>query len=227
MADGSWRQPQHGHDVAADPSARLDAKKRTVVAAEADAAERAVWWTTMAAVNPAQVVFIDESGTNVTATPRYGWAPKGVRARGAAPRNYDQNTTLVAALTTQGITGALSFPGALDSEAFDLFLDRVLVPRLEPGQTVIMDNLSVHRRRSVRTRLEAAQLHLVYLPAYSPDFNPIEHAFSKLKTYLRRLEARTQHALDAALSTGLAMITPANAQGWIRHCGYALPRQPL
>ena len=198
-----------------------------MVAAEADAAERARWWETTAGLNPAQVVFIDESGTNVTATPRYGWAPKGRRARGAAPRNYDQNTTLVAALTSQGISGSLSFPGALDSEAFDLFLDRVLVPHLVPGQTVVMDNLSVHRRASVRTRIEAAACALVYLPAYSPDFNPIEHAFSKLKTYLRRVEARTQDALNAALSTGIAMITPADAQGWIRHCGYALPRQPL
>lgn len=197
------------------------------MAAEADAATRRDWWRAHATLNPAHVVFIDESGTNVTAAPRYGWAPKGRRAHGTAPRNYDQNTTLVAALTPQGIQGALSFPGALDSNAFDVFVDQVLVPRLVPGQTVIMDNLSVHRRASVRRRIEAAHCALGYLPAYSPDFNPIELAFSKLKTYLRRVQARTQQALDAALTAGLAMITSADARGWIRHCGYALPRQPL
>lgn len=197
------------------------------MAAEADAAARAQWWTIASVLTPAQCIFIDESGTNTTATPRYGWAPKGQRARGRAPRNYAQNTTLVAALTPGGITAALSFPGALNSEAFDVFLDQVLLPTLQAGQTVIMDNLSVHRRRSVRTRIESAACTVLYLPAYSPDFNPIEHAFSKLKTYLRRTEARTQEALDTALSVGLAMITPADAQGWIRHCGYALPRQPL
>lgn len=197
------------------------------MAAEADAAARAQWWTIASVLPPAQCIFIDESGTNTTATPRYGWAPKGQRARGRAPRNYAQNTTLVAALTPGGITAALSFPGALNSEAFDVFLDQVLLPTLQAGQTVIMDNLSVHRRRSVRTRIESAACTLLYLPAYSPDFNPIEHAFSKLKTHLRRTEARTQEALDTALSVGLAMITPADAQGWIRHCGYALPRQPL
>lgn len=181
----------------------------------------------IATLNPTQAVFIDESGTNVTATPRYGWAPKGMRAQGAAPRNYDQNTTLVAALTVRGIQGALSFPGALDGDAFDVFVEQVLVPHLEPGQTVILDNLSVHRRHSVRTRIEAAQCDLVYLPPYSPDFNPIELAFSKLKSYLRRVQARTQDALDAAISAGLARITPADAHGWIRHCGYDLPRQPL
>lgn len=197
------------------------------MAAEADAATRQAWWEAITALNPIQAVFIDESGTNVTATPRYGWAPKGQRARGAAPRNYHQNTTVVAALTTQGIQGALSFPGALDSEAFDVFVDQVLVPSLVPGQTVFLDNLSVHRRHSVRTRIVAAQCDLVYLPAYSPDCNPIELAFSKLKTYLRRVQARTQDALDAALTAGLARITAADAQGWIRHCGYDLPRQPL
>jgi transposase len=205
----------------------LDPKKRSVVAAEANAAERAAWWQRTAALNPAEVIFIDESGTNVTVHPRYGWAPKGRRAQASVPRNYDENTTLVAALSPSGIQAALSFPGALNSEAFDVFLDQVLLPQLQPGQTVVMDNLSVHRRQSVRQRIEAAQAHLLYLPSYSPDFNPIELAFSKLKTFLRRTQARTQDALDTALSTGLALITPTDAQNWIRHCGYQLPRQPL
>jgi transposase len=227
VVSGAWGTPESGHHVAADPPDWLEPKKRTVVAAEADAVERAHWWSTVSTLNPAQCIFIDESGTNTTATPRYGWAPRGRRAHGRAPRNYAHNTTLVAALTSAGITAALSFPGALNSEAFDVFLDQVLLPNLHTGQTVIMDNLSVHRRRSVQARIEAAACHLVYLPAYSPDFNPIEHAFSKLKTYLRRAEARTQEALDTALSTGLAMITSADAQAWIRHCGYTLPRHPL
>jgi transposase len=227
VAGRLWPGREHGDDVAPDSSTGLDPKKRTVVAAEADAAERAAWWATTTALNPAEVIFIDESGTNVTAHPRYSWAPRGRRAQASVPRNYDENTTLVAALSPGGIQAALSFPGALNSEAFDVFLDQVLVPQLLPGQTVVMDNLSVHRRQRVRMRIEAAQAHLLYLPSYSPDFNPIELAFSKLKTFLRRAQARTQDALDTALSTGLALITPTDAQNWIRHCGYQLPRQPL
>jgi transposase len=191
-----------------------------VVAAEQDAAARAAWWETVTEVAADRLVFIDESGTNTTATPRYGWAPKGQRARGQAPRNYGHNTTLVAALTLDGISAALTLPGALDGAAFDVFLERVLVPGLVPGQVVIMDNLSVHTRAAVDARIAAAGCALRYLPAYSPDFNPIELAFSKLKGELRQAEARTQDALDAAISTGLAAITAADAVGWFRHCGY-------
>lgn len=198
-----------------------------MAAAEADAAERAAWAEQVVDLDSEQVIFIDESGTNVTATPRYGWAPRGDRAHGTAPRNYPHNTTLVAALTTQGIDAAMTVPGALDSEAFDVFLEQVLVPRLTPGMTMVLDNLSVHVRTTVRQRIEAAHCQVRYLPAYSPDFNPIEHAFSKLKGSLRRAEARTQEALDAAISAGIAQITPVDARAWIHHCGYQPRGQPL
>jgi transposase len=198
-----------------------------VVAAEQDAAARAAWWDAGTELPAAQLVFIDESGTNTTASPRYGWAPRGHRAHGVAPRTYDHNTTLVAALTWNGIGAAMTLPGALDGLAVDVFLDEVLVPTLRPEQVLIMDNRSVHPREVVRARIEAVGCTRQLVPAYSLDFTPIEQAFSKLKPLLRRAEARTQDARDAAISAGLVQITATDAIGWFRYCGYDPTGQPL
>ena len=115
----------------------------------------------------------------------------------------------------------------MDSDAFAAYVHHVLVPRLRPGQMVILDNLSVHTRADIRQQIEAAGCQLLFLPAYSPDFNPIEQAFSTLKTWLRQAEARTQETLEAALAMALATITRSDARGWFRHCQYDLDRQRL
>jgi transposase len=163
----------------------------------------------------------------VSLTPRYGRAPRGQRVVGAVPRNHGPNVTVLAALRRDGITAAMTMTGATDGAVLALFVARILVPSLRPGQVVIWDNLSVHKNRKIRQRIEAAGCQLRFLPAYSPDFSPIEQAFSKLKTALRRAGARDRAALEDAIAAGLATITAEDAAGWFSHCGYTVPEQLL
>lgn len=181
----------------------------------------------MADLSADQFVFVDESSTTVTATPRYARAPKGERAHGSAPRNYAHNTTLVAALSPTGIAAAMTLPGALDGLAFVAYVEHVLVPALHPGQIVLLDNLSVHKRRDIQALIEEADCQLRFLPTYSPDFNPIEPVFSKLKERIRRLSARTDETLQAAIADALTTITPSDAWRCFRHCGYDVENQSL
>ena len=176
---------------------------------------RAVWEAT-------KLVFLDESGAQTDMTPRYSRAPRGERAVGSAPRNHEQNTTLVASLSSAGLGAAMTLAGAMDSDAFAAYLAAFLVPTLVAGQIVVMDNLSVHQDKRVRQLIEGAGCRLVYLPAYSPDLTPIEQAFSKIKEYLRRVGARSRAALEAAITAAMATVTAEDAQGWFTHCGYAI-----
>lgn len=128
-------------------------------------------------------------------TPWYAYAPRGQRAYGKVPRNYGANTTLMASLSRQGMGEAFILEGAADTVAFELYIEQILAPSLHPGQIVIMDNLSIHQSTRVRQAIEAKGCQLLFLPAYSPDLSPIEEAFSKLKTYLRQVGARTHEAL--------------------------------
>lgn len=203
----------------------MDTKKKTVSASERDEVARSAWRDELAQRDPADFVFVDESGTNIAMTPRYSRAPCGQRAHGSAPRNHGHNTSLIAALTPDGVPAVMTLPGATDGAAFDVFLEQVLVPALRPGQLVIMDNLSVHKRPSVRTRLATAGCELRYLPAYSPDFAPIELAFSKLKSALRRAQARTHEQLEIAIEDALETLTTSDARHWFTHCGYHLKGQ--
>ena len=168
------------------------------------------------------LVFVDESGASRALCPLYGWAPRGQDASGAAPRNRGPNTSLLAAMDAEGLVGAMSVEGSTTGQVFLLYLDRVLCPALRPGQIVVLDNLSVHKGALVRQKIEACGCRLEFLPAYSPDFNPVEGAFSKLKAFLRRAKARTQLALERAIAKGLATITPADAAGWFAHCGFPI-----
>ncbi len=188
---------------------------------------RAAWWVEVQRLDPAQLVFVDESGPNLAMTPRYGRAPRGQRVVGQAPRNHGPNTTLIAAMSPVGIMAAMTVAGAMDRDAFEVFVAQVLVPSLTSGQTVIWDNLSVHKSATAQQLITAAGCQVVFLPPYSPDFAPIEQAFSKLKTLLRRTQARTRSALDDAITAGLRTITPTDARGWFAHCGYTRQGQPL
>lgn len=169
------------------------------------------------------MVFVDESGTNLAMTPRYGRAPRGERVVGRAPRNHGPNTTLVAALSLDGITAAMTVEGAMDRLAFDVFVERILGPSLRPGQVVVWDNLSVHTSAAAQRVIAAAGCQLLWLPPYSPDFAPIEQAFSTVKAALRRAGARTRAALDDAITAALTTISATDACGWFTHCGYPIP----
>ena len=179
------------------------------------------------ALSPLDWLFVDESGSNKALCPRYGYAPKGERSHGTAPRNRGRNTSILAAMGAGGLVGTMTVEGATNPEVFLTCLDQVLCPALRAGQVVIMDNLSVHKNDAVRERIEACGCQLVFLPAYSPDFHPIEHAFAKLKAFLRKAKARTQETLEAAIAAGLATITAQDARGWFKHCGWHTASQPF
>jgi transposase len=141
------------------------------------------------------------------------------------PRNHGRNSTLVAALTPEGLQEPWLIEGAMTSETFEWYIRDELAPRLQPGQVVIMDNLSAHKAPTIRQAIEARGCSLLYLPPYSPDFTPIEQAFSKLKAILRGLGARTREALEEAVRLAVDAITAADAAAWFAHAGYALPAQ--
>ena len=199
------------------------AQKKTLIATERDAAARRRWRAELAQVDPATLVFLDETSTQTTLTRSRGRAPRGARVVGTVPRNHGANVTCLVAMGPTGMQAPCVFEGAVTGELFVCWLRRWLVPTLRWGTTVVLDNLSVHRNAAVRAVLEAAGCRLIYLPAYSPDFNPIEQAFSKLKTHLRAAAARAFDPLVDAIGAGLAAITTADIAGFYRHCGFALP----
>jgi transposase len=168
---------------------------------------------------------VDETGTNTAMTARYARALRGQRAHGRAPRNYGPNVTLVAAMRLGGMGPAMVLDGALTTEAFEAYVAQQLVPWLHPGDVVILDNLAAHTSGATRQVIESAGGVLHFLPAYSPDFNPIEGGMSKLKTGLRRARARSREALITAIAEGLTAITMHDIHGWFHGCGYVLARQ--
>jgi transposase len=200
-----------------------------VRAQEQDEAARALWRDTAATWDARNLVFLDESGCNVTLHRSHGRAPKGERLEAAVPRNWNQNTTIIGALSLKEAScwQAMTLEGACDRLAFEAFIEHVLVPSLRPGQIIVMDNLNVHKSARARELVEAEGCRWEFLPTYSPDLNPIEGMWSKLKAHLRAVAARTQEALEAAIKTGLFTVTPQDAQGWFVHAGYKLLAQPL
>ena len=150
------------------------------------------------------------------------------RATGRVPRNHGKNTTLVAALTPDGLQEPwLIVEGAMNTQTFEWYIREQLAPRLRPGQVVVLDNLSVHKAASIREALAERQCEVLFLPPYSPDFTPIEQAFSKLKAILRGLGARTQDALQEAVRLAVEAITRDDAAAWFAHAGYSLPAPPI
>ena len=178
-------------------------------------------------VDAQRLVFVDEMGTNVSLSPLYAWSRKGQRAFGSAPRNWGKNVTLLASITRRGLGPCLAVEGATTREVFETYLEHVLVPTLKPGQMVVMDNLSAHKGGRVKEIIEEQGCELLYLPPYSPDFNPIEQAFSKVKGRLRRAEARTRQSLIDAMGLALEAVSASDARGFFSHCGYSSMGQLL
>jgi transposase len=197
-----------------------------LAASERDEQVRTAWREAAAQLDPQQLVFVDESGTNISLTRLYGWAPHDQRATGSVPRNHGKNTTLVAALAPDGLQVPWMIEGAMDTETFVWYITEQLAPTLRPGQVVVLDNLSVHKAASIRQAIEARQCRLLFLPSYSPDFTPIEQAFSKIKAVLRRIGARTTETLWEAMRVAVEAITPGDAIAWFTNAGYALSAQP-
>ena len=211
---------QHSDDEPSHQAGGLDPKKKTLAATEQREEERAQFREQMKELDARRLVVVDECGSNIALTPRYGWAPKGQRVHGSVPRNRGKNVTLIASLGWEGIGESMILEGGTTGTLFEQYIEQILAPTLQPGQIVVMDNLSCHKGEKVRLAIEAKGCHLLFLPAYSPDLSPIEEAFSKLKTFLRRVEARTHEALEEAVGQALLTVTASDAHGWFRHCGY-------
>ncbi len=167
-------------------------------------------------------MFLDESGATTEMTRRYGRAPRGERIGEATPAGHWRTLTLIGALTVQGVLASMTVESPTDGDVFRAFLEQVLCPRLQSGQVVILDNLSAHKVAGVRELVEARGARLLYLPPYSPDFNPIEQAWSKIKQQLRSAKARVLEVLEQAAGEAISLITPENAVAWFRHCGYGV-----
>jgi transposase len=171
-------------------------------------------------LDPSRLVFLDETWATTNMARRYGRAPRGERALDAAPHGRWRTTTVVAALRADGVTAPLVLEGAINGPAFLAYVEQFLAPALRPGDVLVLDNLSSHKVAGVREAVEAAGAALHYLPPYSPDLNPIEQVFAKLKALLRDAAARTTDALWAAVGQALRRFPPAECARHLAHCGY-------
>jgi transposase len=166
--------------------------------------------------------FVDESGVNLAMTRLFGRAPRGERVTDSVPQNYGENVTMLGALSLGGVEALMTVNGATDGDIFLVFVREMLAPALSEGDVVIWDNLGAHRSAVVREAVEARGATVMFLPPYSPDMNPIERCWSKIKTFLRAAKARTREALEAALKQALATVTESDARAWFEHSGYAV-----
>jgi transposase len=199
-------------------------EKKVTRAAEQDRpdvkAQRADWQARQPALDPGRLVFVDETWASTNMARRYGRAPLGERLVDAVPHGHWQTTTFVAALRVEGLTAPMVIDGAVNGDLFVAYVEQVLVPTLRPGEVVVLDNLSSHKRAAVRQAIERAGCRLLYLPPYSPDFNPIEPAFAKLKALLRKAAKRTVSELWEFLGQALDAFAPAECRNYFQHCGY-------
>jgi transposase len=168
-------------------------------------------------------VFIDESGSNISMTREHAWAPVGERVVGHVPRNRGRVLTMIAALTLDGVEALMTVEGGTSGPVFLRFVNDHLVPVLRPGDLVVMDNLGAHHATGVKEAIRAAGADVLYMPPYSPDLNPIELCWSKVKARLRAAGARTVRRLRAAVRDAVSTVTQSDAEGWFIHCGYAVP----
>jgi transposase len=202
-------------------------QKKSKIASERDEEARGLWRWLSSRFDIRRLVFVDESGTHISMDRLRSRAPKGVRAYGKIPKNRGKNLTLITSMSLHGMGESMCFEGATDAKAFEVYIEHFLAPSLCEGQVVVMDNLGAHRPQKVRELIKARGAELVFLPSYSPDLNPIEQAFSKIKNILRKLGARTHEALLEAMEEALSKVTPADAAGWFDHCGYQVEVQYL
>ena len=190
-------------------------------AAERDEFQRTAWRVLVAdQIETDRLVFVDEMGSNTSLYPLRAWSPTGERARCSVPRNRGRNTTLLASMTIEGMGPLVAIEGSTDALVFETYIEQSLVPTLPAGQVVVMDNLNAHKGERVRELVEEAGCELLYLPTYSPDLNPIEEAFAKIKAILRKAGARSQEGLIETLSEAISAVSAQQARGFFKHAGY-------
>ena len=197
-------------------------QKKSQLASERDEQKRGLWLWLASRFDARRLVFVDESGFNTSMTRLRARAPKGKRAYGKVPRNRGKNTTLIASITLQGGMGeSMTLEGSTDAAAFEAYdVEHFLAPSLCEGQVVVLDGLGAHRTQKVRELIQARGADLVFVPSYSPDLNPIEEAFSKIKQLVRKEGARVREVLAEAIGRALAAVTTEDTAGWFAHAGY-------
>lgn len=181
---------------------------------------RCAWMAELFELPGKNFVFIDETSTNAAMAREYGRSPSGSRCYDSKPKNWGKNITVIGALTLAGLEAVMTIDGSLNGEMFVLYVRHVLLPVLKKGDIVIADNLSVHKNREAAALIREAGADIRFLPAYSPDLNPIEKAWSKLKAWLRKACARSREAIEDALVSGQNEISAENALAWFESCGY-------
>ena len=207
------------------PRREADAQKKTLIAAEQDrpdiARRRAQWTARQSRIDPSRLVFIDETWTKTNMAPLRGWAPRGQRLKAKVPHGHWKTMTFLGALRHDRIEAPWLIDGPINGERFRLYVEKVLVPTLRPGDIVIMDNLGSHKGKAVRRAIREAGARLFFLPKYSPDLNPIEQFFAKLKHWLRKAAKRTVDAVCDAIGPILDTVTSAECANYFTHSGYA------
>ena len=215
---------EHRCAVALLQAPQTDAQKKTAHASEQDRPDvlkrREDWFEGQLDLDPKRLVFIDETWTSTNMARTHGRCARGERLRAGIPHGHWKTTTFVAGLRIDGIAAPFVLDGPINRNAFEIYVAKVLVPELKPGDIVVMDNLSSHKGPAVRAMIAAVGASLLYLPPYSPDFNPIESMGGKIKEFLRRTKARTGRALTKAIGRALKTITPDDIKNWFAHCGY-------
>ena len=184
--------------------------------------KREIWKTLQSVLDPACLVFLDESGVNTGMTRLYGRAASHERVVEAVPDTRFHRTTILSSVRLDGTIVPIAFEGALNGSIFKTYVTECLVPSLRPRDIVVMDNLSSHKVSGIVAAIEGAGASVLFLPPYSPDFNPIELMWSKIKAILRKLKIRSKELLDDAIACALDSITPSDIAGWFKHDGYVL-----
>jgi transposase len=184
------------------------------------AADRRRWQDTQPLHDAGAYIFIDESGVTTDLLRRYGRSPRGVRLRDYTPYGHWQTHTVVAGLRVDGLVAPAVFDGPIDNPTFLAYVEQVLVPTLRPGDVVVLDNLTMHKQPEVQAAIERVGAWIRFLPPYSPDFNPIEQAFAKLKAFLRAARPRSFDQVVELVAIALDLFSPAECLNFVRHCGY-------
>ncbi len=185
-------------------------------------ARRAEYRCEISGIDLSKFKFLDEAGSNLAMTRTRGRAAKGERVVETTPQNYGENITMLAALSVAGIKAPMTINGAVDGAVFTEYIKQVLAPTLAAGEIVVMDNLPAHKVKGIRELIEERGARVIYLPPYSPDLNPIEKCWSKIKTFLRAAKARTRAELEKALAEALLLVSSKDAEGWFKSCGYTI-----
>ena len=181
---------------------------------------RVKFWLEMQAISPENLIFVDEAGVNLSLIRRLARAPKGKRAHSSRPQKRSKNVSVIGAIGLKGVISKYSLVGATDGLTFEAFISQKLVPHLWEGAYVVMDNCSIHKGKEIERLIEMAGAKLIYLPPYSPDFSPIENCWSKIKSILRSIGARSYPDLAEAIETAFNKVSLNDIRNWFTHCCY-------